>query len=97
MTMEAPRHDPARRQFLMQSGWVVGGLAAAGALPVSLLAATPATCRLVDASRYPDACGDWTVDHVCSHWPPYAFHTGPAQAHTLPATADAGADWHWVA
>jgi hypothetical protein len=85
-----------RRSFLMQSGWTVGGLSVAGAWPVSLLAATPAAC-LVDASRYPDTCGDWTVDHVCSHWPPYAYDTGAARPHTVPQAAQvAGADWHWA-
>ena len=85
-----------RRTFLMQSGWIAAGLAVAGAWPTSLLAATPSAC-LVDASRYPDTCGDWTVDHVCSHWPPYSFDTGAAQPHTVPRVADAaGADWHWA-
>lgn len=94
--MESTAHDPVRRHFLMQSGCLVAGSVVAGAWPVSLLAATPAAC-LVDVSLYPDACGDWTVDHVCSHWPPYAFDTGAARPHTLPADAAAtGADWHWV-
>lgn len=85
-----------RRLFLMQSGWMAGAVAVSGAWPVSLLAASPAAC-LVDASRYPDTCGDWTVDHVCSHWPPYAFDTGASPAHTMPQqVSDAGADWHWV-
>jgi hypothetical protein len=85
-----------RRTFLMQSGWIVGGAAVAAAWPVSLLAATPSAC-LVDASHYPDACGDWTVDHVCSHWPPYAFDTGAARPHTVASNVnDAGADWHWA-
>ncbi len=85
-----------RRTFLMHSSWTAGGLAVAGAWPTSLLAATPSAC-LVDASRYPDTCGDWTVDHVCSHWPAYAFNTGAARPHTMPHGPDvAGADWHWV-
>jgi hypothetical protein len=85
-----------RRAFLMQSGWMAGGLAVAGTWPTSLLAASPATC-LVDAAHYPDACGDWTLDHVCSHWPPYSFNTGAARPHTAPHVTDsAGADWHWV-
>jgi hypothetical protein len=84
-----------RRAFLLQS-MTVGGVMVAGALPASLLAATPSAC-LVDASRYPDTCGDWTVDHVCSHWPPYAYDTGAARPNTLPQGADrTGADWHWA-
>lgn len=86
-----------RRGFLLQTGLAAGVMAMSGAWPTALLAAPPAVC-LVDASRYPDTCGDWTVDHVCSHWPPYAFHTGSARPHTLPrAMESAGADWHWVA
>jgi hypothetical protein len=95
--MKPELHSLGRRSFLMQSGWMMGGLTVAGAWPKSLLAASPSACRLVDASRYPDTCGDWTVDHVCSHWPPYACDTGPARPHTLPqGAATAGADWHWV-
>jgi len=93
MNIEQPDH--ARRTFLMQSGWMVGGLAVAGAMPGSLLAATPSAC-LVDAALYPDACGDWTVDHVCSHWPPYAWHTGAARPHTVPQPAVAPVDRNWV-
>ena len=92
MTSPYPKQD--RRSFLVQAGWLMGTGAVAGAFPFPPLAATPA-CR-VDASRYPDACGDWTVDHVCSHWPPYAWHTGPLPAHTVPNPAVADVDRHWV-
>jgi hypothetical protein len=87
-------HLMQRREFLLQSGWMLAGLAVSAAFPASLLAATPAACY-VDASRYPDACGDWTVDHVCSHWPPYTFDTGAARPHTQPLDV-AAIDRHWV-
>lgn len=93
--MKSEPQNLDRRMFLMQAGWMAGAGAVASAWPVSLLAATPAC--LVDASLYPDSCGDWTVDHVCSHWPPYSFNTGAARPHTAPQGAvDSGADWHWV-
>jgi hypothetical protein len=93
--MKSELQNLDRRQFLMQAGVMAGAMVVVGAWPVSLLAATPAC--LVDASRYPDPCGDWTVDHVCSQWPPYAFNTGAARPHTVPSGATvASADWHWA-
>ena len=83
-----------RRLFLTRASWILGGTAAAGLVP-SLLQAAPAACY-VDAGRYPDACGDWTVDHVCSSWPPYAYDTGPSQAHHVPVLVTADIDRHWV-
>jgi len=86
-----------RRRFLGQVTLSAGGVLLAGLAPVSLLEASPAAC-LVHASVYPDACGDWTVDDMCSAYPPYAFDTGPSTPHTV-ANFDgvAGADRHWVA
>jgi len=84
-----------RRKFLTQAGWCVSGAALSSAIPVSLFAATPGACY-VNAAAYPDMSGDWTVDHVCSTWPPYSFHTGPAQPHTKPLQAVVLADQHWV-
>lgn len=84
-----------RRTFLTQAGWCMSGAALGGMLPTSLFAAVPGACYM-NAAAYPDACGDWTVDHVCGHWPPYSFHTGPAQPHTAPLQAVVLADQYWV-
>lgn len=83
-----------RRLFLTRASWIMGGTAAASLVP-SLLQAAPAACY-VDAGLYPDACGDWTVDHVCSSWPPYAYDTGPSRARHVPVHATADVDRHWV-
>jgi hypothetical protein len=85
----------ARRKFLTQAGWCASGVVLGSAIPVSLFAAVPGACY-VNAAAYPDACGDWTVDHVCNTWPPYAFHTGAAQPHTAPLQAVVLADQYWV-
>lgn len=87
-----------RRRFLGQVTLTVGGVALAGVslagiAPVSLLEAAPAC--LVNAAAYPDACGDWTVDDMCGAYPPYAFDTGAARPHTVPALG-AGADRYWI-
>jgi hypothetical protein len=84
-----------RRRFLGQVTLSLGGVALGGLVPVSLLEAAPAAC-LVDASIYPDPCGDWQLDDMCGAYPPYAFNTGPARAHTLPSDFEAGADRHWI-
>jgi hypothetical protein len=89
-----------RRRFLGQMALSVGGVALsgvslAGIAPASLLEAAPAC--LVNASAYADPCGDWTVDDMCGAYPPYAFDTGPATAHTMPgADTVAGADRYWI-
>jgi hypothetical protein len=86
-----------RRRFLGQMTLTAGGLVLAGFAPVSLLQAAPVAC-LVDASMYPDPCGDWNVDDMCSAYPPYAFNTGPSTPHTVGyVDTVAGADHHWVA
>ena len=72
-----------RRRFLGQVTLTVGGVAFSG---VSLLEAAPA---------YADPCGDWTVDDMCGAYPPYAFDTGAARPHTVPAQG-AGADRYWI-
>jgi hypothetical protein len=84
-----------RRTFLTQAGWCVSGAALSGAIPSALFAVTPGACY-VNAAAYPDTCGDWTVDHVCSAWPPYSFDTGPAPPHTSPLQAAVLADQYWV-
>ena len=86
-----------RRRFLGQVTLGIGGVALGTLVPVSLLEAAPAAC-LVDASMYPDPCGDWNVDDMCSAYPPYAFNTGPSIPHSVVhADSVAGADHHWVA
>jgi hypothetical protein len=94
--MQDPPSKPERRAFLMQGSWLVGGLTLSSSFAGSLLAGTTGAC-LVNAALYPDPCGDWTVDHVCAAWPPYAFHTGPAQPHNSPLNASmADVDRHWL-
>ncbi len=84
-----------RRTFLTQAGLSVGGAVLSSAIPLSLFAAPARACN-VNAAAYPDACRDWTVDHVCSSWPPYSFHTGPVQPHTAPLQLAVPADQYWV-
>jgi hypothetical protein len=60
------RFIPDRRRFLGRIALSVGGIAVATALPVSLLQASPACLAY-------DPCGDWTLDDMCSAYPPYAF------------------------
>jgi hypothetical protein len=92
---ESPK-KPERRTFIVQGSWLMGGLTLSGAFAGSLLAGTSGAC-LVNAKHYPDACGDWTVDHVCAAWPPYSFHTGPAQPHNAPlSVAVADVDRYWL-
>lgn len=83
-----------RRQFLGWATLSAGGVAVGTLLPASLLQAAPwcATPSLV----YADACGDWTLDDMCLAYPPYAFRTGAAVAHTLPMQDVAPVDLNWV-
>jgi hypothetical protein len=83
-----------RRTFLTQAGWCMGGAALGSMLPASAFA-VPGACY-VDAGAYPDACGDWSVDHVCGNWPPYSFHTGAARPHNVPLQSVVLADQYWV-
>jgi len=83
-----------RRLFLTRASWIVGGVAVSGMAPLSLLQAAPAACY-VNAGLYPDACGDWTVDHVCTAWPPYSYDIGPSRTLHQPLQA-ADVDRHWV-
>lgn len=92
MSMKIHNAMPGRRSFLAGAGSLIGGFVAAPAWPGALRVLLPAGASV---SLPVDVCGDWTVDHVCSHWPPYAFDTGAARPHTLPVRS-AGADWHWV-
>jgi hypothetical protein len=61
-----------RRAFLNRVALSVGGVAVASALPVSLLQASPACLAS-------DPCGDWTVDDMCTAYPPYAFRRDAEQ------------------
>jgi hypothetical protein len=95
MTALMPTLD--RRRFLGQVTITVGGAALGAVLPVSLLQAAPAAC-LVDASMWPDPCGDWQLDDICNAYPPYSLHPAPP----VPAVAGMSAvgkpaDSHWVA
>ena len=92
--MSAPLFLSDRRLFLTRASWIVGGVAVGGTAPLSLLQAAPAACY-VNAGLYPDACGDWTVDHVCTAWPPYSYDFGPSRTLHQPLQA-ADVDRHWV-
>ncbi len=84
--------SPDRRAFLGRMTITVGGVACAALLPVSLLeAAQCSPARLVDYRDFHDACGDWQLDDMCSHYPPYAFRVPPAPAgapHVMAHVAD---------
>jgi hypothetical protein len=84
-----------RRTFLTHAGWCMGSAALSSAIPASVCATAPGACH-VNAAACPDACGDWTVDHVCGTWPPYSFDTGPARPHTMPPPPATPADAYWV-
>lgn len=85
-----------RRQFLGQVTLSFAGVALGSLAPVSLLQAAPAAC-LVDASAWPDACGDWQLDDMCNAYPPYAEPVRPAAVGVTPPAAHAAIDAHWVA
>ena len=85
-----------RRRFLGTVTVTVGGAALGTLLPVSLLQAAPAAC-LVDASRYPDPCGDWQLDDICNAYPPYSLHPAPAVPGVMRMSAVVeSVDSHWV-
>jgi hypothetical protein len=87
-----------RRQFLGQVTITLSGAALGGLLPVSQLrAATPAAC-LVDASAWPDPCGDWRLDDICNAYPPPSLHLEPAVPGEMRMSAPVQpVDLHWVA
>ena len=88
--------DMDRRQFLGNFSITIGGTTLAGLLPASLLqAATPAAC-LVNASAWPDPCGDWQLDDICNAYPPYAMHLRPAVAAAALLLEAEPVDRHWV-
>jgi len=94
MTQSLPFLD--RRAFLGGTTLTVGGALVAGLVPASLLAAAPVACR-VDASLYPDACGDWQLDDICNAYPPYAFPAGAAPSVSVAYAGQmADADRHWI-
>lgn len=100
--MSEQSFSPERRHFLGKftltfGGVALSGMSVAGMAPLSLLEVAPAAC-LVDAAAWPDACGDWTVDDMCSAYPPYSFNTGASQPHSVPFGFDVqGVDRHWMA
>jgi hypothetical protein len=65
--------QPERRSFLGKVVVSVGGIAAGSLLPASLLQASPACIAATDL------CGDWTLDDICTAYPPYAFQRDAAQ------------------
>jgi hypothetical protein len=87
--------DPSRRFFLGQMTLTVGGTAVAALLPASLLQAAP-SCDAGPQVAYPDPCGDWRLDDMCSAYPPYTFrvHRGYAQHRPIHhLAADIDRDW----
>ena len=87
-----------RRQLLGQVGLGISGVALGAMLPGSLLqAGAPAAC-LVDASSWPDPCGDWQLDDICNAYPTYSLHPAPPVPVVAPIRAGVDpADVHWVA
>jgi hypothetical protein len=86
-----------RRAFIGHIACSAAGAAAAVLLPVSLLEAGE-VCATVGSPQYPDPCGDWTVDDMCSSYPPYAFNICPATHRHAPMSAPVAAvDQAWVA
>jgi hypothetical protein len=85
-----------RREFLGRVSMTVGGMSLAAMVPVSLLQGAPAPC-LVDATAWPDPCGDWQLDDVFTAYPPYSLHPAAAVpgVHDISAYA-ASVDRHWV-
>ena len=85
-------HFPDAGQAVM-----AGGVAVAGAWPSFAAGGTPAAC-LVDASRYPDPCGDWTLDDMCARTGRRMPSTPARRRRTRRRSGAhaAGADWHWV-
>jgi hypothetical protein len=95
MLMTTPARLLDRRAFLGGATLSAGGTFIAGLLPASLLAATPVAC-LVDASMYPDVCGDWQLDDICIAYPPYALALGAARPASVQSAAIADVDRHWI-
>ncbi|HUG73012.1 MAG TPA: hypothetical protein VMK82_06300 [Steroidobacteraceae bacterium] len=86
-----------RRAFMCRVVWTAGSAVTAALLPVSLLEAGE-VCAAVATPQYPDPCGDWTVDDMCSAYPPYAYDIRPGTLRHAPLTAQvAAADQAWVA
>ncbi|MEO8313982.1 MAG: hypothetical protein ABI645_04215 [Pseudomonadota bacterium] len=86
-----------RRDFLKGMSFTLGGTTLATWLPASLLQAAPAAC-LVDATAWPDACGDWQLDDICIAYPPYSLHMKPAMPQNSVMNAQVEpVDSHWVA
>jgi hypothetical protein len=86
-----------RRAVMGRIAWPAGSAATAVLLPVSLLEAGE-VCAAVATPQYPDPCGDWTVDDMCSAYPPYACDIRRGTLRHAPLTAQvAPADQAWVA
>lgn len=91
-------HEPIdRRGFLGGIVVTAGGAVVTALVPASLLQAREAGAVLA-ACRFADPCGDWTVDDMCTAYPPYAFDIPRAVAPHVPDAAPAAeADRQWVA
>lgn len=86
-----------RRSFMGRIALSAGGAAAASVLPVSLLQARE-VCAAVAAPGHPDSCGDWTLDDICTAYPPYASDIRRSSVpHAEPTAEVAEADRMWVA
>lgn len=86
-----------RRGFLIRIAATAGGATAASLLPVSLLQAGE-VCAAVATPGYADPCGDWTLDDMCSAYPPYAFDIRRGAArNAAPAAPIAPVDAMWGA
>jgi hypothetical protein len=95
--MQHTEADLRRRRFLGTVTITVSGAAMGALLPASLLQSAPAACP-VDASRYPDACGDWQLDDICNAYPPPSLHLHPAVPGVMRMNAAVeSVDAHWVA
>jgi hypothetical protein len=85
-----------RRTFMGSIAVTAGGGVAASLLPVSLLQAGEITPG-VATPRYPDPCGDWTLDDMCSAYPGYSFDfRGPEARQVAEIRGFAAIDRMWV-
>ena len=87
MTMKSLVMD--RRAFLSGAGLAAGAVVATSLVPLSVVHALPAGPPLSLAA---EPMGDWHVDDMCGHWPPYAHPIGYGQPALVPVTMTAHAD-----
>jgi hypothetical protein len=95
--MPVPLASLDRRAFIGSIACSAGSAAAAVMLPVSVLEAGE-VCVAVGTPHYPDPCADWTLDDMCTAYPPYAFdiRRGTLRRASISAQV-AAADEAWVA